>query len=446
MQSGAKTLAVMILSSFSLQAFWDVFLLHKCKHCDISVSPVMYRIVNFGITSDTFGIMSNPTSPTAKPLCVVYSGKSMNAVDPANPKKEYSQTLPSRAKVLRRELTETTFGTPDNSAKEALLETTFKGVSRSTDAIDKVATSQPLTETFQVRDSAKQKDNSTCLQSPLYDKPTATLTSDVVAQQNDGYVFMELVKKQPRQSDVAETASGKAEVADVLSKQHEEGGNSLYDVPKSLQVLDAGTSAGGSSAEVKPDTGGPNAHVMSDEVPTPPFVDTSHYDVPRKLLQERAAVSKKDSNSMLPLVQPPDQLQNPSKERQLKPGPPPPKPVRKTSLENTVLSSRETTAGSPTSSTPNSMKTSISDTSIPMSKPEGIYDVPRSILSPNASSSEPLNVLRDDKHAPPEKERKVSKPKLLPKPSLTSHEEEDESTVRVKPIPKARSRKPPADQ
>ena len=115
---------------------------------------------------------------------------------------------------------QSTFESPpeklSNSSEDILVGSTFKaGISsQSTGAIDKVAVTQPLGENFQLQDLAKQKANSSCLQSPLYDSPKASITP-ASPQPNDGYVFME-----PKSSSTKQLSDSSRPTPHVaLSKQ-----------------------------------------------------------------------------------------------------------------------------------------------------------------------------------------------------------------------------------
>ena len=118
---------------------------------------------------------------------------------------------------------QSTFESPpeklSNSSEDVLVGSTFKaGISsRSTGDINKIAVTQPLGENFQLQDLAKQKASSSCLQSPLYDSPKASITP-ASPQPNDGYVFMEPKSSSTKQlSDSSRPAFKTPHVA--LSKQ-----------------------------------------------------------------------------------------------------------------------------------------------------------------------------------------------------------------------------------
>ena len=383
-------------------------------------------------------------------------------------------------KIQRTGVSQSTFEPPpeklSNSSEDILVGSTFKaGVSsRSTGAINKVAVTQPLRENLQLQDLAKQKANSSCLQSPLYDSPKASITP-ASPQPNDGYVFMEPKTSSTKQlSDSSGPAVKTPHVA--LSKQSGDTAEGLYDVPKALKPKKVSVTS------------------LKDK----PSVDTSHYDVPRRLLQERAAAMKQDSTTQLPVVAE-DLVQNQSAQpHSKKPAGPPPKPTRKTSLDNMVLSSRNSSASSlgtkeasrnPDISPSNGVKV-LPSLDFAVSKPEGIYDVPRSILKQKSNTTVELKAFEKQSRSsvslsldapmkkprsvspsmdaptrssispsidvPKEKPRSVSpstitpkeKPRPSPKPSSLQkpHSGEDKSlAATVKPTPKARTRKLPVD-
>lgn len=376
--------------------------------------PSPCRIINFGITSDTFGISSSPTKDkpdedSEELPALVF----INAVDPSIPiTSNKSMTLPSRQKLPRSDLFQTSFESvkSSESSEENLL--SMKTSSRSAGAINKIENnSQPLKQNLELQGSTKQKANSSCLPSPL---PQA---SDVVVRQvdpqagrnNDGYVFMEpLVAKQV---GPAEPPCDKVSVTDLQSAA---GVNeSLNAVPKTVG-----------------EKGNPTTETEANNSCAPPSVDTSHYDVPRKLLealkQQAIARNEAASTAEQPLVT----ANGSSKE---KPGPPP-KPPRKDSLEYKAP--------------PDEDNVTSAGTTDPRvggaSKPEGIYDVPRSILKqtdgdnslPTISSE--FGVTKSHDRGDVTHKTFVSEDK---KPVLKPPQMDAPATVMLKPIPRARTRR-----
>lgn len=372
------------------------------------------RIMNFEVsTTDTFGIkpLNSPeksASGNDLPALVFIS-----AVDPTIPvssNKGYANTMPSRQKVQRTEILPTSFEEPSNS-KESLLSAELKA-SKSTGAINRVLTSQPLRE-IQLQELTKQKANTECLLSPVC-IALKTTESQSGAQINassgpsDGYVLMEAIgkplEKQVVSSSTAATVAGAGGYPEhagvrVETKQSEKlTSESLYDIPKPTKQMKEEKVSRGISCESRTIT------------------DTSHYDVPRQLLQNKAATLNQGS------------AKNVAEQ-------PPPTPASSLKEHGSI------------------------------SKCEGIYDVPRSLkedrseheasktlksaIQPaNSSGIEgrtglALSANTDDKDPATGEEPTSSdalvtgKPILLPKPSLLMPKTEVEKE-KPKPLPRSR--------
>lgn len=449
-------------------------------------------IINFGVTADTFGVLSTPSSPIGTSKATAPEDEEdlpalvfISAVDPSIPitsnKQDYSKTLPSRQKLPRADLLQTSFEAPENApnSDESLFKTDLKA-SKSTGAINKVLSSQPLRENLRLGDTTKQKANSRCLQLPVYDAPTTTETfqsdphSKPRGKKSDGYVFMEpigrSVAKQPSLMGDPITCASLVNTADMEYNRDKEA-EGFYNIPKPFKLV-KGAGSGGQHllTEKEADSG----------IPAVSSVDTSHYDVPRKLLQERAASMKQESKVVL-------------KEQGILKSSSPPKPPRKTSLNQQASSGdilhplemsipKEAEISKPhPPSRGNLTKTISTVKSDPTSKPEGIYDVPRSLLklksetdllhdhlnsgagegqkeaevasqAPSASligrgrSSKSdghglLPVDRSNKSPVQGKEPVAEKPKLMPKPSSFQpcKKDTDESDTFREPTPTPRS-------
>ncbi len=438
------------------------------------------------LTTDTFGIKSVPTSPEKMkgeknekagdddedlPALVF-----INAVDPSIPvlsnNTNYSQTLPSRHKAQRSDVLQASFEAPPSvsTGKES-----FSGdlkAAKSTGAINRVITSQPLYKNPQLDDLASQKVNTSCVQLPACGpkqtetEESASKARTVTARESDGYVFMEPVGKLPGKQDSSTTPKNPATTPPAAGYTPTDPANSrgvaesLYDVPRAV-------------VEAKKDESGAS-NGMEETAPLP-TVDTSHYDVPKKLLQERAAALKRESKTPdnshkevvsappadtatpLPLVTP-TMLQEKLVSKTEKKRVPPAKPERKASLMN--LKDDKTTkplqfsiydtpkiatkVESPNQTQPpigNLLSQVVEGKEGGASNPAGIYNVPRTALkqsSPAASSpsSKPNEGGGDgdkgkspdqgsadkapsnaDKNSPTSSKEQAEKPQVRPKPS-----------------------------
>ena len=280
------------------------------------------RIINYEATTftNTFGIFSNPTSPTN--TSAKSQGKPpedegslpalifLSAVDPSIP--VISNTLPTR-KIKKMESIITSSEAPEMRCNS---EDSLKP-SKSTGAINKdsaedLLTSQSLGKMLQLSDLTKQKVNEK--QNFVYDASKLTENSTNSAdtghkvQGNDGYVFMEPIDRSTR--------------AEVHSQEFS---ITTFQNSKPTTKVNSSTRAEKSSFEAE------SSFSVS--------VDTSHYDVPRKLLKAQTSSGA---------VQKPDDVQTP-------------KAPEKMSIMTGV-------------------PLKVGTESKIVSKPEGIYDVPRSIL------------------------------------------------------------------
>lgn len=245
------------------------------------------------LTTNTFGIESLPTSPDKAETAATDENLPalvfINAVDPTIPivsNTNYSHTLPTKKKFQRSDFLQASFETPAGGSASRDLESSFDvelKASKSTGAINVTIDSQSLSKNPQLDDFTGQKANKACVQPQLPHDAKKTETPENIstftakARENDGYVFLEPLGKSSEPHGPTPTLSiPSSQQKPEMSKFATE---SLYDVPRA--AIRAKVGGGGDEA---PKAG------ESVFLPTP---DTSHYDVPRKLL----AGLKKESKS-----------------------------------------------------------------------------------------------------------------------------------------------------
>ncbi len=361
------------------------------------------------MSTGTFGVDSNPTSPVSvnpgnfletsddedRPALVF-----MNAVDPSIPivsnEADYSKTLPSRGKLKRAE---------NSASSRPPLDESFLGIemkaSKSTGAVNKIGIKntdsllipQPLGMKLQNPNFTKHA------KQPVYDiqEKTVNFSSgdiNVKLKENDGYVSMEPIQHSSQKS--SDPATTLTQTAPNDSTGLESATEGLYDVPKSFERENPSRS-----------------HPMGGETAESSFVaSASHYDVPKKLLQEMAASRKEEPNKAINAPQnPPVPQEVLSKE--LKPSTVSQVSLldllkeKKTSLKSrlgdpSVSGHKKSTKLSPNSNSNQSAEASgiydipkvllVESTTISGSEDnsEGIYDVPKSII--NNSSEDTGNL------------------------------------------------------
>ena len=319
--------------------------------------------MNFEVnTTNTFGILAPPNAlDDARPddqPALVF----INAVDPTIPiSSNKSQTLPSRQKVVQRtEVTQESFKPPQNVFNSGdILKC------QSTGSIDKLAVvSQPLTESLQLPVLTKQKANNHSLHSPVYDVPKTSETQSAGPKhtENDDYMFMQLIgkpEKQPVSSSLAATS------------QHDGPGCFPVGVnDKDRKAPEEGLYDVPKSMRKEQKSSLPDIEISTVLLEAPP-PDASHYDVPRRLLLQNRAVYKESG-------------------------------LDSTSMADNSLSSN--------------------DIKGPVSKPEGIYDVPRSVLMKKINENCAMDSQEDKNQkvlegvSPPSPQRLEGKTKPIPLP------------------------------
>lgn len=333
----------------------------------------LLRIINFGVTTDTFTSLTSPTALTFPEDAVSEEDKDrpalvfINAVDPNIPivsnNTDYSNTMPTRQKTQRVDLFQASFDTSSNTE-----DIPFKMEIKASKSTGVINNPQPLVENLQLKAIGKQKANTSCLPSPVYDAPKITETSTKVAdikpkvKENDGYVFMEPTGKlSDKQFSSKFPQSPHDSKTGLISKQPSEGQTESA-LPQGISEVSSGY----------------------------PAVDTSHYDVPRKLLLEMRGASLQQESAMQPRLSPrPQQDQSSLKDQSKAKAVVPPKMTQKPPHHLQGGKKVSTTESSiydvPRTFEPFKPNFLEKDERLPNcvdehhTRYEGIYDVPRSV-------------------------------------------------------------------